>query len=112
MLIGKINPSVKFSVKNDLLQDPTIVEADKILVTAERMPLGADEVRFSFLLGKITEVEVGKTNFNSMYKDFVLFYKDELSDWGTDDSVMLYKIANKLGITIVQIDDINIVDIF
>lgn len=112
MLIGKINPSVKFSVKNELLQDPSIVEADKILVTAERMPLGADEVRFSFFLGKITEVEVGKINFTSMYRDNILFYKNELSDWGTDDSVMLYKIATRLGITIVQIDDIDIVDIF
>ncbi len=112
MLIGKINPSVKFSEKNDLLQDPSIIEADRILVTAERMPLGADEVRFSFLLGKITEVEVGKLNFHTMHKAFLSFEKSELSDWGTDDSVMFYKVANKIGILIIEIEDLSISDVF
>lgn len=112
MLIGKINPYVKFSIKDQLLIDPSIVEAQWITITAERMPLGADEVRFSYFLGFISEIEVNNIRFTTLHRDFVMFEKAELSDWGTDDSIMFYKIAAKIGLQITEMQDIIINDFY
>jgi len=112
MLIGKISPYVKFSVKEDLLNDPSTVEAKWVTVTAERMPLGADEVRFSFFLGFTNEVGIDIYRFTTLYRDSMTFLKADLSDWGTDDSVMIYKIATRLGLQITEVLDVNITDMY
>jgi hypothetical protein len=112
MLIGKINPYVKFSTKDQLLVDPNVVEAQWMAISTERMILGANEVRFSFFLGFLTEQNENEYKFNSLYRDFVFFEKVELSDWGTDDSIMFYKVAAKIGVQITEMQDSNITEFF
>lgn len=110
MLVGKINPSVKFSVKDQLLVDPAVISAEWMIVTAERMPLGVYEVRFSFVLGELTQILSGDWVFKNYYSEYLTFTKDGLSDWGTDDSIMLHKVATKIGIQVVEVLDVNLVE--
>lgn len=100
MLFGKINPTAKIPAMTDPYTF-TVTEATHITATAEQYNLGAKQARFSVYYGTPTFNEDGvMTGFKLLLNNMVSFDDTEMADWGTDDIVMLNKVAAKVGTTI------------
>ncbi len=100
MLFGKINPTAKIPTMTDPFTY-AITEATHIAATADNYNLGAKQTRFTVYYGVPTfdenQVMVG---FRMHLSTSVSFDDTEMADWGTDDTVMLNKIAAKIGTTV------------
>ncbi len=73
--------------------------ADLMCATARPYTLGASRVNFQVTFGTATIVNNQVSNFSELLNTNVVLNSDEISNWGTDDSVILETIANKLGTT-------------
>ena len=50
--------------------------------------------------------------FKRVHQETVSFMHEEISDWGTDDSYIFQKISEKVGTSIVSIEEVNITNEF
>jgi hypothetical protein len=98
MLLGKLaTPAVKVFQNGAFAT--TNATADYMSVTAQRFVIGAEQVSFELRFGNvITENE--KERFDIVIRENIKMTSDELSTWGTDDSVLLDLVAAKLGATL------------
>lgn len=99
MLLGKLaKPAVKIYQNGAF--DNISVNAEYIVVSAQKYVIGQDRVTFEIRFGNIvTEKEHDKEveRFDNLLRDTLTMTTEELSAWGTDDSVLLDLIANKIG---------------
>ena len=103
MLFGKINPTAKIPAMSDPFTY-TVTEATHITATADRYGLGAKEVTFSVIYGTpVFDEEGTMTNFQTLLSTSVTFTDTEIADWGTDDTVMLNKVAAKVGTAVTEV---------
>ena len=91
MLYANINPTAK-TVKQIDPFTTEIQESNYMTVIATNYGAGAEEVKFCVIFGVITD--------NSFYKNFeinTVLTAQEFSSWGSDDSILLQIVSNKIG---------------
>ncbi len=95
MLLGKLaTPALKV-FQNGAFGSVTAT-ADYMVVSTERFVIGEDKTSFQLRFGNvITENE--EERFDVILRENLEMTTEELSTWGTDDSVLLDLIAARLG---------------
>lgn len=118
MLVAKINPPAKkfiqdtpFSVKEFL--------GEYMVAKCTKLPLGAnsqsvnDKIEFTVKFGNIKyepnlDGTPGSPLFELVYLANVNFKGDELSNWGTDDSIVYTILAQKFNFQVVETFELDI----
>ena len=95
MLLGKLaSPAIK--VYQNGAFSSTTATAEYMIVSVQKYVVGDDKASFELRFGNIlTENE--KERFDIVLREDVKMTSEELSTWGTDDSVLLDLIAIKIG---------------
>ncbi len=95
MLLGKLNTPVIRVYQKNLLE--SINESGEyMIVAANNFLIGGESVTFDVRFGNIV-VENGEERFDPLIREAVVLPTLELSNWGTDDSVLLDIISAKFG---------------
>lgn len=103
MLFAQINPPAVVSKQTSPFQSTTI-ECIHFTCFADRYDLNPSEVTFNVVFGQLETIN-GLKYFKKSYGEKVTLTKNDLTNWGTDDSFILQKIATKYSVTIVSIID-------
>lgn len=122
MLVAKINPPAKKIFQKTPFQQQEVF-ANYMIAKCTQLVIGAqqgssnDEVTFNVKFGEIKiEKNPDGTDkpplFDVLMHARVVFSQSELLDWGTDDTIVYAKIANKLGFNILSTETINTVFTF
>jgi len=112
MLLAKVNPpAITFRQESPFTQ-PTQVSAEWMLVFTERYAMGATKARFNTVFGFLVPDGIDRFRFERVHQQSAEFTSEELADWGTDDTVIFEKVAQKYGISVVEVADKNINDAF
>lgn len=100
MLLGKLaTPAIK--VYQNGAFSTTNATADYMSVSTQRFVIGESDVSFELRFGNIiTENE--KERFDIVIRENIKMTSEELSTWGTNDSILLDLIAAKLGATLID----------
>lgn len=117
MLVAKINPPAKKIMQDNPFQQ-TEVLAEYMIAKCTQLVIGGaqgspnNEVQFQVKFGNLKyEQNPDGTNkpvmMDALFITRVVFTQAELSDWGTDDTIVYNKIANKLGFNIVSTEFMN-----
>lgn len=117
MLVAKINPPAKKIFQKSPFEQFEI-PANYMIAKCTQLVIGGqsgnpnEEVTFNVKFGEIKiEKNPDGTDkpplFDVIMHARVVFTQDELSDWGTDDTIVYSKIANKLGFNIISTETIN-----
>ena len=109
MNLAKIKPAVKKTFQVSPFETK-VEEADHMAIAANRYVIGGKEGRFEIRFGNYDPKAVNAVDkFKVLLRHEVVLSKEELADWGTDDSILFEKIAKKLGTSVVNIveDDIH-----
>lgn len=100
MLLGKLKtPATK--VYQSGAFSSTTATADYMSVATQRFVIGEDKTSFELRFGNLT-IENEKERFDVLLRENIELTSDEISNWGTDDSVLLDLIAVKLGTSITE----------
>lgn len=109
MLLAKISPAASFTSQDGPFAQPTIVTADSLTAIARPYVAGASKTNFEVIFGTYTPaveasegVVAQSAKFGRVQSSQVVLSAEELSSWGTDDSVLLEAIAAKLGTSVVE----------
>jgi hypothetical protein len=102
MLLGKLSsPAVKVFQSGPF--NTTTVNAEYMVVYANNYVIGSSSTTFEVRFGNVlAENENEKERFDIVLRESIKMTSDELSTWGTDDSVVLDLIAIKLGNSITE----------
>lgn len=112
MLVAKINPPAKRVIQKtpfesqEFLGEYMVARCSKLVIGATSSSLN-DKIEFEVRFGSIKyeknlDGSQGTPLFDKVTHAFVSFTHSELSNWGTDDSIVYDKIAEKLGFNIVE----------
>lgn len=104
MIFAKINPPAKFL---DPLSSPTnaaIVESHYITCVVHNYQVGANgKVRFRlFFVNPKFDNEGNIESYTRLGGDDIILNSSEIADWGTDDSVLLAKLCEKIGVQVIE----------
>lgn len=71
-----------------------------------------DSIKFSLKFGNLSNImnpdgSVGRRKLDEVVFTSVTLTQQDCADWGTDDSIIFNKIAQKLGFNIVSIETID-----
>jgi hypothetical protein len=105
MLIAEITPAAKKVVGNDPF-NLTTQDLSFMSVIARPYVAGASKVNFQVNYGEMVTNGENKS-FIQGNSSRVELTSEELSNWGTDDSVLFSIIASKLNLTIVRTHEVN-----
>lgn len=101
MLYAKINPPASRVDQSNPFGAPKTVVADYMTAMARPYALGAKRTRFEIQYGNVTLNSDGYvTNFSQMMSGEIVLTAEQLSSWGSDDSVVLQIIASSVGTSI------------
>lgn len=112
MLIAKFNPPAKSARQASPFSEVETITADCMRVYTEKYDLGATKVRFQVSFGFLIPFGIDRFKFEAIHRDSVELTSEDLSDWGSDDSVVFEKIAPKFNINVVKIEDIDLTNDF
>lgn len=102
MLLGKLNPVATKTYQITAFETQTVT-GEYMSAKADRFVIGDSDVEFEVRFGNIINKEDGTPDyFDIIMRDNVKLTSEELSTWGTDDSVVLDLIATKLGTTVID----------
>lgn len=118
MLVAKINPPAKRVIQTSPFTSQEFF-GEYMVVRCDRLVIGAvastfnDAIEFEVKFGNIKYEQnldgtQGQPLFDKVTHTKVNFNHQELSDWGTDDTVVYQKIADKLGFSILETSIINL----
>jgi hypothetical protein len=118
MLVAKINPPAKRVIQTspftsqEILGEYMIVRCDRIVIGAVASTFN-DKIEFEVKFGNIKyeknlDGSQGQALFDKVTHTRVNFSHQELSDWGTDDTIIYQKIGDKLGFNVVETTIINL----
>ena len=103
MIYAKINP-VATKVERIAPFSSTTITADTITAIARPYILGSDKTRFEVKYGNVTLDENNIViKFNNILSSESILTSEQLSTWGSDDSVVLNIIATSLGTSVTEI---------
>ena len=100
MLYAKINPVGK-KVESITPFETKTTDLDYFGAEANPYRLGTSNTDFTVLFGVIVEESGIPVAFKNEKSMRIVLTASELEDWGTDDKVVLEKLAAKVGVTIV-----------
>jgi len=101
MLYAKINPAATRVEQNSPFGAPKTTTADYMTAIARPYTLGATRTRFEIQYGSVTLDNNGYVkNFGQVMNGEAVLTADQLSTWGTDDSIVLHLIAEAVGTTV------------
>ena len=118
MLVAKINPPAKRVVQVTPFQSQEFL-GEYMIAKCTRLSIGAipssfnDKIEFEVKFGAIKyetnlDGSQGKALLDAVTHTSIGFTHSELSNWGTDDSVVYTQIAEKLGFNIVELSTIDL----
>lgn len=118
MLVAKINPPAKRIVQSNPFTQ-TELTAEYMTARCTQLNIDptpnspTDEILFAVRFGSVKynqnpDGTNGNPIFDTVISCRVAFTSAELSDWGTDDSVVYQKIGQKLGFNIVSTENLPI----
>jgi len=100
MILGKLNsPAIKVYQSGPF--NTTTANAEYMVVSTQKYVIGSSGATFEVRFGNII-IENEEERFDIVMREVVKMTSDELSTWGTDDSVLLDLIADKLGSSIIE----------
>lgn len=105
MLYAKINPPAGIIDKNALFSG-VIKELDYMTATVRPYFIGGHKFTFEVSFGNVTYDAENNPRFVKVDSKQIIMTSNELSTWGTDDTVALELIATKLGTSVVEVIDI------
>lgn len=105
MIFGKINPPVKIAQQIDKFSF-TEITGSYICATTNKYTLGADVARFEIMFG-----ELQNDSFSVVSRASNIVSGETINQWGTDDAVILEKLAELNGTTVTEIVTSSINDI-
>jgi hypothetical protein len=100
MLIGQITPAASIVKQDNPMDAPVTITADYFTAIARPYRAGAASTNFEVQFGTVTKDDKGvATSFQQQGRGQVTLTSADLSNWGTDDSVLLSAIAVALKAT-------------
>lgn len=117
MLVAKINPPAKrviqtspFTVDEFTGEYMVVKCIDLVIGGSSNSP--TDEVKFTIKFGNLSNLtnpdgSLGRAKLDEVLFTTVTLTQQEVSDWGTDDSIIFNKIAQKLGFSVISIQSIE-----
>jgi hypothetical protein len=104
MIFAQINPPLSI-IRQDTLFNPTpeYITGSYLTAIANQYILGANKVNFRITYGECIFDGDTIVEFKNIHSDNVELLEEDIEDWGTDDSVILNKIAEKQGTVVTTI---------
>ena len=103
MIIAKINPVLSIATQNSLFsQEPQFITGSHLVAKADNYNLGDEQVRFQITYGECIFSSGSLVDFKQIHSDSVVLDGDTITNWGTDDSVILTAIAEQQGTSVVE----------
>jgi len=107
MLYAKIEPTAKINKKDNPFISSTR-EVNYMTVVARPYAAGSSIVNFEIQFGELQyDYEQNITGFELVSSMNTSLTRDELSTWGTDDSVLLTLIATKIGTNAISFYEVS-----
>lgn len=100
MIVAKINPPIKLAQQIDKFTYQEVT-GSHMVAFAERYILGNDGANFTVVFGNMVEVPSAglegnpRTVFQRLHTETTQMSGEDIADWGTDDTVVLSKLAIK-----------------
>lgn len=107
MLIAKLTEPVEKIYQKNGLETETVT-AQYLAVSVSNYDMGATLSIFNYKIGKFENQSSSiKPYFNPVIRGSVRLTEQEFADWGTDDTVLLQIVANKLNVEIESIETLK-----
>jgi len=106
MIFATINPAatVVKTTNNPFNSTTTTITGSVMTAIARPYKLGAEKTRFEVLYGTVIQNASGSViSFQKVTSQEITLTADQLSNWGSDDAVVLQAIANQVGTAITSI---------
>lgn len=100
MLLGKLAAPAKKVIQIGPFSSKTIL-AEYMVVSTNRFVIGEDKTSFELRFGNII-IENEIERFDIVLRENLEMTSEELISWGTDDSILLDIIANKIDAIITE----------
>jgi len=111
VLFAKISPAAEVPAMISPFEYQVKI-ADYVTALADQYRLGASQAVFNIRYGLVTLNEAGAiVKFETLLTDRIVLEGQDIADWGTDDSVVLAKICEKLGTEAIEFVEADI-DLF
>jgi hypothetical protein len=106
MHLAKISPAAALNVQESAFKSSQ-VQLDYIGALLRPYVLGAKQVPVEVVHGTIERDENNAiVKFDKKFSSEVILEEADLVGWGEDDKVLLSKIAEKLGTSVVEVEDL------
>lgn len=113
MIYAKITPPVLTPVQPDPFNPPVYVEGHYLMATIPNYELGSSQTSARSVYGiPIFNDENILVNWRAFYVENVELGETVMQNWGTNDDIVLYAIAAKRGVEIVEILQTEISPVF
>lgn len=100
MIYAKLKTPIQFVDQTDPLQ-PITKTATHVSVIAGRYELGATSATFTLRFGTLVTNDKNEiTGLTQLFQVSHTLYQTDLANWGTDDTVIFTKLAQKKGFEI------------
>jgi hypothetical protein len=102
MIIAKLNPGISVTNQNSPFESPVAVTYDWMTTVVQRYIPGASNYNVNLVYGTVTMDGTGTipTKFKRVGAAPVELTAEEISTWGTNDTVLLEIVATKTNLTI------------
>lgn len=105
MLYAKINPPAKTIEQNSMFSG-TIKNVEYMSANVRPYSIGSLTYNFEVIFGDITYIN-NVPSFKRILSKNILLTSNDISIWGTDDTVILQILASKLELSIIEYVTIN-----
>jgi len=110
MLLAKINPPAKMINQSSPFTEPEQTIGEYMRVSTDRYLMGSTSVRFQVAFGQTVPSGVDRYEFRSIHTESITLSGTDLEGWGSSDTFILEKIAEKIGLTVTETVEMNIVN--
>ena len=107
MIYAKINPTAKVAINNNPI-NPTITEMEYMTLFLRGYGIGSKKINIEVNYGNmINNIDGTPFRFDKKFTSNVFLTDNDIATWGTDDSVLLPLIADKLGTQVIEIINLD-----
>ena len=108
MLFTKINPVAAFTENTGPFTESITTQAEYLTVIARSYAPGTDKTNFEVKFGNIVKDNEGNPiSFTNVSNIQATLTKEELTNWGTNDEVLLTIVATKVGTNATEFINLN-----
>jgi len=100
MLLGKLETPFTKVIQSGPFESTTIT-ADYMVIGTQTYVMGENNVTFELRFGNII-IEDLNERFDIVSRHNLQMTQEELSTWGTDDTILFQLVADKIGVSIVE----------